>query len=172
MGRAFAGSGRFARAFKLPLLFHFSSVLLLSEGTMIDTWIDASPISAPVSHPTAPTTSRARRMISAKQRDEATNARRCSNMHFPANCKSDPCVSLARRRAFTSARSVPADELFFFVFNVNHDGCEFVSVWRIRGYKFDMEVRRVTNCELAGKEKKIISSKWERIIRGIISFVI
>lgn len=41
---------------------------------MIDTWIDASPISAPVSHPTTRTTSSARRAI-LTQRDEATNAR-------------------------------------------------------------------------------------------------
>jgi len=114
MERAFAGSGRFIRAFKLPLLFHFSSVLLLSEGTMIDTWMDASPISAPEfsSHRPNNVQSSPNDIDATRRSNERSQ---CSNMHFPENCKSDPCVSLVvHLPARNSSRQTGCFFFFFF----------------------------------------------------------
>lgn len=93
------------RPFKLPFLFHFSSVLLLSvDIPMIDTRIDASPIPAPFSHPAInPAMSR----TISTQRDGAA----VRDMHFPReNCKSG---SLVREIPV-----IPGRQVVFF--NANH----------------------------------------------------
>jgi len=79
---------------------------------MIDTWIDASPISAPVSHPATRTTSSTRRAI-LTQRDEATNARNVAICIFQRIANPSRAY-LARRHVFVRAKSVPTDKLFFF----------------------------------------------------------
>lgn len=127
-----------------------------------------SPISAPVSHPIL-TMSRARRTIST-QRDEATNTRNvaiCIFQRIANPTRAYLSLVVVRLPVRNLSRQMGC-----FFFNVNHSGCEFVSVWQMYGYKFDMEVQRATNCEFADKEKSISVKAGESNWRYLISFVI
>lgn len=111
MGRAFAGSGRFARAFKLPLLFHFSSVLLLSDDRYVNRrFADFRPGFSP-HRPNNVQCSPSD--IDATRRSNERS--QCSNMHFPENCKSDSCVSRALVAVCVCPREIrPGRRIVFF----------------------------------------------------------
>lgn len=125
---------------------------------MIDTWIDASPISSPVSSPhRVPLPLYVRPVpispgcppndvdnVDAAKRTGGCTARAMRQYAFSRELQiPTPRVSLV---ACARTKSASLDRLFFF--NVNHGGERAGggpanSRWpdKIRGYKFDMEVR-------------------------------
>lgn len=111
MGRAFTGSGRFARAFKLPLLFHFSSVLLLSDDRYVNRrFADFRPGFSP--H--RPNNVQCPPSDIDATRDEAASARDVAICIFQ-RIANPTRAYLAR--VFVRAKSVPADGLIFFFFH-------------------------------------------------------